>query len=109
VLDGVYVLPGVPAEMQAMFETVAAEFEGDRTYVDVVRTTEPESTLVDRLAAVQDRFDVTVGSYPGEAVRLKVRANDPETAAAAAAWLSDRVDLAPEVEQPEDGDEETDE
>jgi hypothetical protein len=41
---------------------------------------------------VREAFDVTVGSYPGEEVRLKVMAADAETAAAAAAWLRDRVD-----------------
>jgi len=91
-VDGVYVFPGVPAEMKAMFESVAAEFEGERRYVEIVRTSEPESALLDRLDAVRERFDVTVGSYPGDDVRLKVTAADVETAAAAAAWLRERVD-----------------
>jgi molybdenum cofactor synthesis domain-containing protein len=91
-VEGVYVMPGVPAEMKAMFETVAAEFEGEPTHVEVVRTSEPESALLDRIAAVREEFDVTVGSYPGEDVRLKVMSTDAETAAAAAAWLRERVD-----------------
>jgi len=90
-VEGVYVMPGVPAEMKAMFETVAAEFEGEPTHVEVVRTSEPESALLDRIAAVREEFDVTVGSYPGEDVRLKVMATDAETVAAAAAWLRERV------------------
>jgi molybdenum cofactor synthesis domain-containing protein len=92
VVEGVYVMPGVPAEMKAMFETVAAEFEGEPTHVEVVRTSEPESALLDRIAAVREEFDVTIGSYPGDDVRLKVMAADAETAAAAAAWLRERVD-----------------
>jgi molybdenum cofactor synthesis domain-containing protein len=91
VVEGVYVMPGVPAEMKAMFETVAAEFEGEPTHVEVVRTSEPESALLDRIAAVREEFDVTIGSYPGDDVRLKVMAADAETAAAAAAWLRERV------------------
>ncbi|AXG09617.1 competence/damage-inducible protein A [Haloplanus rubicundus] len=91
-LEGVYVMPGVPAEMKAMFETVAAEFEGEPTHVEMVRTSEPESALLDRIAAVREEFDVTVGSYPGDDVRLKVMATDAETAAAAAAWLRERVE-----------------
>jgi len=91
-VEGVYVMPGVPAEMKAMFETVAAEFEGEPTHVEVVRTSEPESALLDRIAAVREEFDVTVGSYPGEDVRLKVMATDAETVAAAAAWLRERVE-----------------
>ncbi|MFB6194997.1 MAG: competence/damage-inducible protein A [Haloplanus sp.] len=93
-VDDVYVLPGVPEEMKAMFESIEAEFEGDRTYVEEVRTSEPESALIDRIEAVRAEFDVTVGSYPGEEVRLKVVAADPETAAEAAGWLRDRVDTA---------------
>jgi len=92
VVGGVYVMPGVPAEMKAMFETVIEEFEGEPTHVEVVRTSEPESALLDRIEAVRAAFDVTIGSYPGEDVRLKVMAADAETAAAAAAWLRERVD-----------------
>ncbi|RCU46495.1 competence/damage-inducible protein A [Haloplanus salinus] len=91
-VESVYVMPGVPTEMKGMFETVAAEFEGEPTHVEVVRTSEPESALLDRIGAVREEFDVTVGSYPGEDVRLKVMAADAETAAAAAAWLRERVD-----------------
>jgi len=92
VVDGVYVLPGVPDEMKAMFETVIEEFEGAPTHVEEVRTSEPESALIDRIEAVREEFEVTIGSYPGEDVRLKVMAVDAETAAAAAAWLRERVD-----------------
>jgi len=94
VVESVYVLPGVPAEMKAMFERVAEEFAGDLTYVETVVSSEPESALVDRLRDLQEQFDVTVGSYPGSDVRLKVRADSPETAEAAAAWLREHVELA---------------
>jgi len=92
VVGNVYVLPGVPAEMKAMFETVAEEFEGDPTHVEEVRTSEPESALLDRIEAVREAYDVTIGSYPGEDVRLKVMAADAETAVEAAAWLRERVE-----------------
>jgi molybdenum cofactor synthesis domain-containing protein len=106
-LDSVYVLPGVPTEMKAMFETVAEEFAGRQVHVEEVHTTEPESALIDRLDEVQTRFDVSVGSYPGDSVRLKVSAADEATARGAADWLRERVDLATKVEQPEQGDAET--
>jgi molybdenum cofactor synthesis domain-containing protein len=92
VVDGVYVFPGVPAEMKAMFELVAAEFAGDPRHVEVVEAAEAESTLLGRIADVQEAFDVDVGSYPGESVRLKLTADDPDTARAAAAWLRERVE-----------------
>ncbi|MFC6737604.1 competence/damage-inducible protein A, partial [Halolamina salina] len=92
VVESCYVLPGVPAEMQAMFAGVAGEFEGERTYSETVETPEPESALLDRLSEVQDRYDVSVGSYPGETVTLKLTATEPETARRAAEWLADHVE-----------------
>jgi molybdenum cofactor synthesis domain-containing protein len=92
VVERVYVLPGVPAEMKAMFERVADEFEGDRSHVAVIVAAEPESALLDRIRAVRDRFDVRIGSYPGENVRLKLLGTDPEEVQAAAEWLRARVE-----------------
>lgn len=98
VVESVYVLPGVPAEMKAMFARVADEFEGEHVHTRTVETGEPESALLDRLGEVQDRFDVTVGSYPGETVRLKLSSPDPAEVEAAAAWLRDRVEPAEAVD-----------
>ena len=94
--DEVYVLPGVPDEMKAMFESVADEFEGQPKHVLTVTVDEPESALLDRLADLRERFDVTVGSYPGEFVRVKLRGTDREAVEAAAAWLRERVDVVEE-------------
>ncbi|MEF8799687.1 MAG: molybdopterin-binding protein [Halolamina sp.] len=92
IIESCYVLPGVPAEMQAMFATVADEFEGQQTYSETVETTEPESALLDRITEVQDRFAVRVGSYPGETVRLKLTATEPQEARKAANWLDGHVE-----------------
>jgi molybdenum cofactor synthesis domain-containing protein len=92
VVENVYVLPGVPAEMKAMFDRVAAEFEGEATYVEEVETPEPESALVDRLSELRERFDVAVGSYPAETVVVRIRGTDEAVVSAAASWLRERVD-----------------
>ena len=99
VLGNVYVLPGVPAEMKATFAEVADEFSGEPIHVETVLAAEPESTLIDRIEQAGDRFDVTIGSYPGESVRLKLSGDDAETVRTAAEWLRERV------ESPESGDE----
>ncbi|WP_254767609.1 competence/damage-inducible protein A [Salinilacihabitans rarus] len=91
-LDGVYVLPGVPTEMRAMFESIADEFAGTRTYREEVVADEPESALLARIAELRERFDVRVGSYPGEFVRVSIESDDEATTEAAAAWLRERVD-----------------
>lgn len=90
-VENVYVFPGVPAEMKAMFEGVAAEFGGERRHVVVVEAAEPESALLERVDRVRERFDVTVGSYPGETVRLKVSGVDETAVEGAADWLRERV------------------
>ncbi|MFB6140328.1 MAG: competence/damage-inducible protein A [Halosimplex sp.] len=93
VIGSVYVLPGVPAEMEAMFETVADDFAGEVEHVASVVVDEPESALLDRLADLRATFDVTVGSYPGDSVRVKIQGPEREVEDAAA-WLRERVDLA---------------
>jgi len=92
VVDSIYVLPGVPSEMKAMFESVAEAFAGEEIHTETVVADEPESTLVDRLQEVRERFDVAVGSYPGETVRVKFSGTDAEAVAAAADWFGARVD-----------------
>ncbi|MFB6297828.1 MAG: competence/damage-inducible protein A [Salinirussus sp.] len=92
VLDSVYVLPGVPDEMRAMFEAIADRFEGESRHVATVEAAEPESALVDRLAGLRNQFDVQVGSYPGDPVTVRLRGTDESTVRAAAEWLRARVD-----------------
>ena len=95
VVENVYVLPGIPAEMQRMFEEVAPEFDGDRRS-RTVHTAEPEANLVERLDEIQRRFDVSVGCYPDREAghnRLKLTADDETALADAAAWLADNVAL----------------
>ena len=92
VIGSAYVLPGVPTEMKPMFETVADEFNGAARYREVVAVDEPESALLDRMAELRDRFDVRVGSYPGELVRISIQGRDEAVVADAVAWLRANVD-----------------
>jgi molybdenum cofactor synthesis domain-containing protein len=96
VVDSVYVLPGVPAEMRGMFEQVAGEFTGQRRYRETVAVAEPESALVDRFAELRERFDVGLGSYPGEYVEARLEGTDADAVREAAAWLRERVDVVEE-------------
>ncbi|WEL17466.1 MULTISPECIES: molybdopterin-binding protein [unclassified Halorhabdus] len=94
VLANVYVLPGVPEEMKAMFGVVNADFAGEQQHVEVIHVDEPESALLDRIETLSERFDVTVGSYPGETVRIKISSPDQTAVERATAWLRDRVELS---------------
>jgi molybdopterin-biosynthesis enzyme MoeA-like protein len=101
VVGNVYVLPGLPSEMKAMFDTVAEELRAGtpigswrRTY----RTTESRIVAVLQ-AAGEHHPGVRVGSYPsfgeeGSAVEIVLKSNDPEALAAATAWLEQAVDEA---------------
>jgi len=91
-IENVYVLPGLPAEMKAMFELIRSEFEGATTYTAAVETPEPESELISRLERVQAEFDVRVGSYPGDGVTLRISGEDEATVERAREWLAARVD-----------------
>lgn len=92
VIGNVYVLPGVPSEMKAMFELIDDDFGGVPRFVETVSVAEPESALLGRVEELQERFAVTVGSYPGEYVRLKIQGRDEDAVKAAADWIRDQVE-----------------
>jgi molybdenum cofactor synthesis domain-containing protein len=97
VLENVYAFPGIPDEMRALFEEVAAEFDGD-VLSTTLYTPQPEGSMIDALAGVRDRFDVSIGSYPSteERNRLKVTGTDPEELDRAVAWLCGRIEVVSE-------------
>jgi molybdenum cofactor synthesis domain-containing protein len=99
VIENVYVLPGLPAEMEAMFETVAAELAGGspiESWRRRYRTT--ESRIVAVLEAGGERHpEVRVGSYPsfgpgGGTVEVVLKSADADALAAAAAWFERALD-----------------
>ena len=95
VVENVYVLPGLPAEMEAMYETIEDELRAGppiaswrRSY----RTTESE--IVSVLAeAVEIHPRVRVGSYPsfgahGPHVEVVLKSVDSDALEAAVTWLT---------------------
>ena len=94
VVENVYVFPGVPTEMRAMFESVESAFSGERRYTGSLVVDEPESALIDRFQELQERFDVKVGSYPGDSVRVKVESTDESEVEAALSWLEEHSEIA---------------
>ncbi len=94
VIENVYAFPGIPAEMQALFDLVAGELTGDAVS-RTLYTSQPEASLTDALLGVRESFDVTVGSYPSTemANRIKVLGTDEATVESAMDWLRERVDV----------------
>jgi molybdenum cofactor synthesis domain-containing protein len=93
VLGNVHVLPGLPREMEAMFETLADRFRGEPIGAWRRRYATGEGQIVSVLEEATERHPaVTVGSYPlfldtGPEVEVVLKSADPEALGAAAAWL----------------------
>lgn len=93
VLGNVHVLPGLPREMEAMFETLADRFRGEPIGAWRRRYATGEGQIVSVLEEATERHPaVTVGSYPffldtGPEVEVVLKSADPEALGAAAAWV----------------------
>jgi molybdenum cofactor synthesis domain-containing protein len=104
VIGNVFVLPGLPAEMEAMFETLVDDLRSGapiETWRRRYRTT--EGAIVGVLAAMGERHPgVLVGSYPsfdesGAEVEVVVKSSDAAALAAAAAWIEEALDDATRI------------
>jgi nicotinamide-nucleotide amidase len=100
-LENVHVLPGLPSEMEAMFDSIADEFRRDPPIVSWRRTYRTtESRIVAVLEATCERHpNVLVGSYPsfrkeGSEVEVVVKSSDPAALEAATAWLEPALEQA---------------
>ncbi len=95
-LENVYVMPGIPRELKAMFEDVAEEFDGDAVS-RFLYTVEPEANIVGALEDVESEFDVMVGCYPDRDAghnRLKLTATSEAAIDAAGEWLLETLDAS---------------
>jgi len=91
----VYVFPGPPDELKATFGAVADEF-GGRRVSETLWTDMPEAAVTPHLEAARRRFEVTLGSYPGQDGahnRVRVTAEDRDAVVEAVAWLRGRLDV----------------
>jgi molybdenum cofactor synthesis domain-containing protein len=97
-IENVYVLPGLPAEMEAMFAAMEEEFRRGSP-IDTWRRTyrTRESAIASALAETGERWpSVLVGSYPafpvdGPRVEIVLKSSDADALAAASAWLDDAI------------------
>jgi molybdenum cofactor synthesis domain-containing protein len=101
VIANVYVLPGLPAEMEAMFSTVEEELRQPRPIRSWRRRYRTrESTIVGVLEAMGERHPgVVVGSYPsfepgGTEVEVVVKSSDPRELESAVAWIEAALEEA---------------
>ena len=98
-IENVCVMPGLPAEMEAMFDAIAEEFrrgEPIGSWRQTYRTR--ESTIAPLLAEAGERWPgVVIGSYPmfpldGPQVEVVVKSSDASALAEASAWLASAIE-----------------
>jgi molybdenum cofactor synthesis domain-containing protein len=98
-LENVYVFPGLPAEMEAMFLAIEEEFRRGSPIAAWRRVLHTrESAIAPALLEVGERWPgVLVGSYPtfsedGPTVEVVLKSSDEEELAAAAQWLESALE-----------------
>ena len=98
-IENVYVFPGLPVEMKAMFESIEGELAAGPPIDSWRRTYRVrESEIVDVLASAGERFPgLLVGSYPtfsdsGPQVEVVLKSSDAEQLAAAAEYVAASLD-----------------
>lgn len=98
-INNVWVLPGLPSEMEAMFDAVAEDFRGGDPIGAWRRTFETrESSIAPALVEAGERWPgVLIGSYPtflpdGPRVEVVVKSADPDALAASSAWLESAIE-----------------
>jgi molybdenum cofactor synthesis domain-containing protein len=98
-LENVYVLPGLPSEMEAMFASIEDEFRRGSpigAWRRVYRTY--ESVIAATLAEAGERWPgVMVGSYPsfgasGFTVEVVLKSSDADALESASAWLASAIE-----------------
>jgi molybdenum cofactor synthesis domain-containing protein len=100
-IGNVYVLPGLPSEMEAMYERIEPELAAERPIGSWRRSYRTrESTIVNVLAeSARLHPGVLVGSYPrfssaGPEVDVVLKSADPDALRAAAAWIEQALEQA---------------
>jgi molybdenum cofactor synthesis domain-containing protein len=98
-LENVYVLPGLPSEMEAMFASIEEEFRRGspiQAWRRIYQTYESGIALI--LAETCERWPgVLVGSYPsfsseGSTVEVVLKSSDADALAAASSWLASAIE-----------------
>jgi molybdenum cofactor synthesis domain-containing protein len=98
-IENVWVLPGLPREMEAMFDRYAEELRGARPIGSWRRSYRTRESIIARaLVEATERWPgVLVGSYPtfgddGPVVEVVLKSSDPDALGTAISWLEGELD-----------------
>ena len=106
VLENVFVLPGLPSEMEAMFDSIAEQFRGEPIGSWRRRYRTGEGQIVRVLEEATRRHPaVSVGSYPrfledGPEVDVVLKSIDAAELAAAVRWVEAALEAAIRTPEP---------
>jgi molybdenum cofactor synthesis domain-containing protein len=98
VLRNIYVLPGAPAEMRAMFDAIDFQLVTDAIHSESVTCALEEHRVTSLLRQFADEYaDVRLGSYPEVGatpprLTLTLTSRDPAAVRRAAQWVRIRVE-----------------
>ena len=98
VLRNIYVLPGAPAEMRAMFDAIDFQRVTDAIHSESVTCALEEHRVTSLLRQFADEYgDVRLGSYPEVGaspprLTLTLTSRDPAAVRRAAQWVRSRVE-----------------
>ena len=100
-IENVFVLPGLPSEMEAMYERIEPELAAERPIGSWRRTYRTRESTIVRVLVESARLHpgVLVGSYPrfvatGPEVDVVLKSSDPDALRAAVAWIEEALDDA---------------
>jgi nicotinamide-nucleotide amidase len=98
-IANVWVLPGLPSEMEAMFDRYAEDLRAEQPIGSWRRRYRTrESIIAPALVEATERWPgVVVGSYPsfledGPEVEVVLKSSDPDALAEASVWLAETLD-----------------
>jgi molybdenum cofactor synthesis domain-containing protein len=98
-IENVYVFPGLPSEMEAMFLAIEEQFRRGSPIAEWRRTYRTgESRIAGALVEAGERWpSVLIGSYPsfgddGSTVEVVLKSSDPDELAAASGWLASAIE-----------------
>lgn len=90
-----YILPGVPSEMEAMFLHIKPHFKGIIKERVFIFTPTRESALVEHFEYLLNRFDIVIGSYPQKGgVKIRIEGADPTEVEKAISWLKGVITIS---------------
>jgi molybdenum cofactor synthesis domain-containing protein len=100
-IGNVYVLPGLPAEMEAMYERIEPELAAEQPIGSWRRSYQTRESVIVGVLVESAKLHpgVLVGSYPrlgsgGPEVDVVLKSADPEALRAAVAWIKDALEEA---------------